>query len=118
MAKSKTKNTERDTDDDLLGSDDNYGEAGHNSGDDAEGPVDVGGVTGKRLKSFIERIERLTEEKNGIADDIKDIYTEAKGVGFDAPTIRQIIKLRKMETDLRREKEELLDLYKAALNME
>ncbi len=79
---------------------------------------DVGGVAGKRLKSFLDRVERLEEEKKGLADDIKDIYAEAKGVGFDVKTMRKILKLRKMETEKRREEEELLDLYKAAIGLE
>jgi len=80
--------------------------------------VDVGGVAGKRLKSFLDRVERLEEEKKGLADDIKDIYAEAKGVGFDVKTMRKILKLRKMETEKRREEEELLELYKAAIGLE
>ena len=79
---------------------------------------DVGGVAGKRLKSFLDRVERLEEEKKGLADDIKDIYAEAKGVGFDVKTMRKILKLRKMETEKRREEEELLELYKAAIGLE
>lgn len=79
---------------------------------------DVGGVAGKRLKSFLDRIERLEEEKKGLADDIKEIYAEAKGTGFDVKTMRKILKLRKMETDKRREEEELLELYKAAIGLE
>ena len=79
---------------------------------------DVGGVAGKRLKSFLDRVERLEEEKKGLADDIKDIYAEAKGVGFDVKTMRKILRLRKMETDKRREEEELLELYKAAIGLE
>lgn len=79
---------------------------------------DVGGVAGKRLKSFLDRVERLEEEKKGLADDIKDIYAEAKGVGFDVKTMRKILKLRKMEVEKRREEEELLDLYKAAIGLE
>ena len=78
---------------------------------------DVGGVAGKRLKALIERIERLEEEKKGLADDVKDVYAEAKGVGFDAPTIRRIVKLRKMEPDKIREQDELLDLYRSAIGM-
>jgi uncharacterized protein (UPF0335 family) len=70
-----------------------------------------------RLKSFIERIERLEEEKKGIADDIKEVYAEAKGAGFEVKVMRQIIRLRKMEADARREQEELLDLYMRALGM-
>jgi len=88
---------------------------GHNSDDDT---ADVGGVAGKRLKSFLDRIERLEEEKKGLADDIKDIYMEAKGVGFDVKTMRKILKLRKMDTEKRREEEELLELYKAAIGLE
>lgn len=72
----------------------------------------------QRLTSFIERIERLEEEKSGIANDIKEVYAEAKGTGFDVKVMRQIVRLRKMETHDRAEMEELLDLYKAALNME
>lgn len=78
---------------------------------------DVGGVAGQRLKSFIERLERLEEEKAGLADDIKDVYAEAKGVGFDTKTMRKIISLRKLDTDKRREAEELLELYKTAIGM-
>jgi uncharacterized protein (UPF0335 family) len=78
---------------------------------------DTGGVAGQRLKSLIERIERLEDEKKGLADDVKDVYAEAKGVGFDAPTIRRIVKLRKMEPDKIREQDELLDLYKSAIGM-
>lgn len=78
---------------------------------------DVAGVAGQRLKSLIERIERLEEEKKGLADDVKDVYAEAKGVGFDAPTIRRIVKLRKMEPEKVREQDELLDLYKSAIGM-
>lgn len=78
---------------------------------------EVGGVAGARLKSFIERIERLEEEKSGIADDIKDVYAEAKGVGFDTKTMRKIISLRKLDHEKRREAEELLELYKTAIGM-
>lgn len=70
-----------------------------------------------RLKSFIERIERLEEEKAATATDIKEVYAEAKGTGFDVKTMRQIIRLRKMESADRAEQEELLDLYKRALGM-
>jgi uncharacterized protein (UPF0335 family) len=84
--------------------------------DDAE-TKEVGGVAGQRLKSLIERIERLEEEKKGLADDVKDVYAEAKGVGFDAPTIRRVIKLRKMEPEKIREQDELLELYKSAIGM-
>lgn len=79
---------------------------------------DVGGVSGQRLKAFIERIERLEEEKSGLADDIKDVFAEAKGVGFDAKIIRKILKLRKMDAEKRREEDELVELYKAAIGMD
>ncbi|HSK41134.1 MAG TPA: DUF2312 domain-containing protein [Arenibaculum sp.] len=78
---------------------------------------DVGGIAADRLRSFIERIERLEEEKKGLQDDIKDVYAEAKGTGFDIKIMRQIIRLRKMEKDDLQEQEELLALYKAALGM-
>jgi uncharacterized protein (UPF0335 family) len=79
---------------------------------------DVGGVAGARLKSFIERIERLEEEKSAIADDIKDIYAEAKGTGFDSKTIRKIVSLRKLDVEKRREADDMLELYKSAIGME
>lgn len=79
--------------------------------------ADVGGVAGKRLTSFIERIERLEIEKSELAEDIKEIYGEAKGTGFDPKTIRKIIRLRKMDIEKRREEDELLELYKAAIGM-
>lgn len=78
---------------------------------------DVGGVAGKRLKSVIERVERLEEEKKALADDIKDIFAEAKATGFDTATIRRIIKLRKMDKEKRQEADELLELYKSAIGM-
>lgn len=80
-------------------------------------PQDVGGVGGARLLSFIERIERLEEEKAALMEDIKEVYAEAKGVGFDVKTIRKVVSLRKMDGEKRRETEELLDLYKAAVGM-
>lgn len=85
---------------------------------DATEDGEVGGVAGKRLKAFIERVERLEQEKSELADDIKDIYAEAKGVGFDTKTIRKIIRLRKMDVEKRREEDELLELYKAAIGLE
>lgn len=78
---------------------------------------DVGGIAADRLRSFIERIERLEEEKKGLQDDIKEIYAEAKGTGFDTAIMRQIIRLRKMDNNDRQEQETLLDLYKQALGM-
>ncbi|WP_145270187.1 DUF2312 domain-containing protein [Tautonia plasticadhaerens] len=77
----------------------------------------AGGVAGERLRSLIERIERLEEEKASIAADIRDIYAEAKGNGFDPKTMRHIIKLRKMEHAEREEHEALIDIYKASLGM-
>jgi uncharacterized protein (UPF0335 family) len=79
--------------------------------------AEVGGIAGDHLRSFIERIERLEEDKAAIAADIKDVYAEAKGTGFDVKIIRQIIRLRKMEDHDRSEQEEILDLYKHALGM-
>ncbi|MDO9486968.1 MAG: DUF2312 domain-containing protein [Sphingomonadaceae bacterium] len=76
-----------------------------------------GNVSAEQLRLFIERIERLNEEKQGIADDIKDVFAEAKGQGYDVKTMRSIIKLRKMERDARMEQEALLDTYKAALGL-
>ncbi|HXC27577.1 MAG TPA: DUF2312 domain-containing protein [Stellaceae bacterium] len=78
---------------------------------------DVGGIAGERLKSFIERIERLEEEKKTLAEDIKEVYAEAKGTGFDTKIIRQIIRLRKRDQDEVDEEETLLDLYKRAIGM-
>lgn len=71
-----------------------------------------------RLKSIIERVERLEEEKAALSEDIKEILGEAKATGFDVKTIRQIIRLRKIELDKRREAEALLETYKAAMGME
>ena len=84
-----------------------------------QGPADAAtsDSSAARLKSFIERIERLEEEKADIAADIKEVYSEAKGTGFDVKVMRQIVRLRKIETDARREMEELLDLYQRALGM-
>lgn len=78
---------------------------GHNEADD-------------RLRLLIERIERLEEEKKAIGDDIKDVYLEAKSVGYDAKIMRQIVRLRKMKPDDRREMEAVLDTYKRALGLD
>ena len=69
------------------------------------------------LKSFIDRIERLEEEKKALAEDIKDIYAEAKGTGYDIKVMRKIISLRRQDTHKRKEEEEILDLYLSALGM-
>ena len=74
-------------------------------------------VAAGQLRAFIERVERLEEDKKAIAEDIKEVYGEAKGVGFDTKVMRQVIRLRKMEQADRREQEELLDLYKRAIGM-
>lgn len=78
----------------------------------------VGGIAGERLKSFIERIERLEEEKAALAADVREVYAEAKSTGFDVPTMREIVKLRKVPREERQEKEHLLDLYQRALGMQ
>lgn len=98
------KRSKTDDEDDLVG---DPIKGGHNSGTAAAG----------QLRAFVERIERLEEEKKTIADDIKDIYAEAKGNGFDTKAIRTIIRLRKKDQAEREEEETILDLYKAALGM-
>lgn len=74
-------------------------------------------TTANQLRAFIERIERLEEEKKTVADDIKDVYGEAKGMGFDTKAMRKIIQLRKKDADERAEEEAILDTYLAALGM-
>ncbi len=74
-------------------------------------------ATAQQLKSIIERVERLEEERRGLGADIREIYAEAKGNGFDPKILRQIIRLRRMAEADRREQEELLDTYKSALGM-
>jgi uncharacterized protein (UPF0335 family) len=74
-------------------------------------------VSAEQLRLFIERIETLEEEKKGISDDIKDVYAELKGTGFDAKTVKTLVKLRKMEKNARDEAEALLETYKAALGL-
>jgi uncharacterized protein (UPF0335 family) len=78
---------------------------------------DVGGIAAERLRSFIERIERLEEEKAALASDIREIYAEAKGTGFDTKIMRQVLKLRKMDRADVEEQETLLELYCRALGM-
>ena len=78
---------------------------------------DAGGVSGARLKSFIERVERLEEEKKGIAEDVRDVYAEAKGTGFDPKIMRKIVSRRKQNLEKRREEDELVSLYSAAIGM-
>lgn len=74
-------------------------------------------ATDDRLRLLIERIERLEAEKKGIADDIRDVYSEGKAIGYDTKMMRQIVKLRKMKPDDRHEMEMVLETYKAALGM-
>ncbi|MBT0667002.1 DUF2312 domain-containing protein [Novosphingobium profundi] len=71
-----------------------------------------------RLRQLIERIERLEEEKKGISDDIRDVYSEAKAVGYDARLMRQIVRLRKMKPDDRREQDMVLETYRSALGLD
>ena len=75
-------------------------------------------ATQNQLKSYIERIERLEEDKKGISGDIKEVYAEAKGNGFDKKAIREIVKKRRLADHERREQEQVLDTYMAALGME
>lgn len=81
---------------------------GHNSGASA---------SDDRLRLLIERVERLEEERKGLSDDIKDVYGEAKAVGYDTKIMRQIVRLRKMKPDDRREMDLILDTYKAAMGL-
>ncbi len=78
---------------------------------------DASTISSDRLKSLIERIERLEEEKAALAADIREVYAEAKSTGFETKIMRQIVRLRKLEQHERSEQEQLLDLYKAALGM-
>jgi uncharacterized protein (UPF0335 family) len=75
------------------------------------------GVAADELKQFVERIERLEEEKAGIAGDIKDVFAELKGRGFDAKAVRTILRMRKQDSDERKEEEAILELYLQALGM-
>jgi uncharacterized protein (UPF0335 family) len=70
-----------------------------------------------QLKAFVERIERLEDEKKATSDDIRDVYAEAKGTGFDTKALRTIVRLRKLDIDERREQQEVLDTYLQALGM-
>ena len=74
------------------------------------------GTTADRLRSFIQRVERLEEDKKGIADDIKEVYNEAKGEGFDVKVLRKVIALRKKDPEEIAEEEELLELYMSAIS--
>lgn len=87
-------------------------EIGHNSGE-----TEAGGVAADRLRSIVERIERLNEERKALGDDIKDVYTEAKSAGFDVPVIRKLIQIRTKDAAEVEEQEQILDLYRRALDM-
>ena len=91
---------------------------GHNSGAAAppSPPVEVGGIAAVKLRAFVEKIERLEAEKADIATDIREVYAEAKGNGFDTKIMREIVKLRRMEEPDRKERDELLELYRRALD--
>ena len=77
----------------------------------------TGGIAATKLKSFVERIERLEGEKSELGADILEVYAEAKGNGFDTKIMRQVIRLRKMESADRREQDELIELYRRALDI-
>ena len=79
--------------------------------------AETGGIARDQIKSIVERIERLEEEKKAIADDIKEVYAEAKGNGFDTKSLRTVIRLRKQDAAERQEQEALLDLYLHSLGM-
>ena len=80
--------------------------------------VSEGSIAADELRLLIERIERLEEEKKAIADDVRDVYAEAKARGYDTKTMRKIVALRKMETNDRQEADALLETYRAALGMD
>jgi uncharacterized protein (UPF0335 family) len=77
----------------------------------------VGGIAGEQLRAFIERIERLEEEKKDVQEQIKEVFSEAKGTGFDVRIMRQLLRLRKLRDVDRSEQEELLEIYKSAIGM-
>ncbi len=84
----------------------------------ATSTVSNGEVSSERLRAFVARIEKLEADKTTVQDDLKDVYAEAKGTGFDVRILRQIIRLRRIDKADRQEQEELLELYKAALGMD
>ncbi len=94
---------------------------GHNSGDeprfDGTEHREIGGSSADRLRSIVERIERLEDERKALSGDISDIYAEAKSAGFDVKVLRQLIKIRKQEPNDVEEQESLLDVYRHALGM-
>jgi uncharacterized protein (UPF0335 family) len=84
---------------------------------DEKPAAEVGGIAADRLRSIIERIERLEEERKALSSDIKDIFVEAKSAGFDVKVLRQVLRLRKQEPAEVEEQETLMDLYRRALGM-
>lgn len=115
-----------DTDDDVLGiadEDEKKSSASEKKrrnsrkSEEDEALDDVQGIAAGQLRSLVERIERLEEEKKGVADDIKDVYGEAKANGFDIKVLRTLIRLRKQDASEREEQEAILDLYKQALGL-
>lgn len=78
---------------------------------------DTGGIAAERLRSFIERVERLEEDRANLNADIREVYSEAKAAGFDAKTMRAIVRLRKLEPGERREQEHLLEVYRNAVGI-
>lgn len=85
--------------------------------DKTSNSASVGGIAGDQLRSYIERIERLTEEVAALKEDIKEVFAEAKGNGFDTKIMRQVIRIRKMDKDEMDEQETLLDIYLRAIGM-
>ncbi len=79
--------------------------------------ADIGAIAADRLRTFVERIERLEEEKAAITADIREVYAEAKGTGFNAKILRQIVRLRRLDQADRREQEAMLEIYKRALDL-
>ena len=79
--------------------------------------AEVSGIASERLRTIIERIEQLEKEKAALAEDVREIFSEAKSAGFDVKILRQVIRLRKLDSSDRQEQEAILDLYKRALDM-
>jgi len=94
-----------------------FDEAPKSGSTQAPRPADVGGIAGEQLRAIIDRIERLEEEKKALAEDIKDVFAEAKGNGFDTKIIRKIISIRKRDRDELDEEETMLEVYMRALGM-
>lgn len=93
-------------------------EPGHNSGDSPrDDAAETGGIASDRLRSFIDRVERLEEDRANVNADIREVYAEAKASGFDAKTMRMIVRLRKLEPNVRAEQEHLLELYSNAIGL-